>query len=149
MPSFFRAPASPHALNELRAAMLWAREKGLSVRPSSHFGVISTSEHSDVMATWEVDPLAKGGPNPIGCAILRCQPQTSDTDEAAVMALGAPLAFVEGFCAAVAREELSKAWSESVARVQYLAGAAAGSMVRAWLLRAPATVVVPGEDVRS
>lgn len=149
MPGFVRAPSSAtHPLDEIRAAIAWGRENGIVARPVAPFGVICASQHADVMACWERDERARGL-NPIGLAILRCQPQTTDADEAAVLAVGAPLPWIEGFAEGVSKQEPSKAWVESIARVQFLQGYEAGLMTRAWLLRPAAAVVLPGEGIRS
>jgi len=124
-----------HPLDELRAALAWAREKGIPVRLSANFGVVCTSGEASGLATWERDPRMPEGPNVVGIAILRSQPQCTSDDDAAMLAVGAPLAFVEGVCDGVARQETSHAWTEGVGRRQYLAGVEAGLMVRAWVKR--------------
>jgi hypothetical protein len=144
MPGFVRSPATPHALDAIKRAILWAREHRLPLRLTDSFGVVCTSQHA--LAMWEPDPRARGI-SPLGACVLQVQPQTVDTDEAASLAVGAPVAWVEGFAAGCARLDASKAWTESVARAQYLAGFAAGTMARAFVMRAEVVNVPPTGQV--
>jgi hypothetical protein len=126
-----------HPVHAVRAAVEWSRGRGLRIRLVEEFGVVCISTHAP---RWEVDPSVTG-PNPVGAAILMAQPECSDLDEAAALALGVPLAWVEGLAAGVARAEPSKTWATSVARHMYLGGFEAGLFVRSWLMRAGATSV--------
>jgi len=134
MPGFVCSPATPHAMHELRAAVQWAREHRVPLRLTDSFGVVCTGGHLG-LATWEPDEYASGV-SPVGAAILKSQPQTTDPDEAATIALGAPLPFIEGVAFGLAKLQPTKAWTESIARVQFLAGLELGTFARAWVMRA-------------
>jgi hypothetical protein len=122
---------SPHPATTVKAAIEWARDKGLRIRLVESFGVVCISTHAP---TWEVDPRAEGV-SPVGAVVLMEQPPCSDTDEAASLALDAPPAYCDGLAAGIAKAEPSKAWVESTARRLYLAGWEAGLFVRSWLMR--------------
>jgi len=130
------APRSPHPATTVRAAVEWARGRGLRVRLVESFGVVCVSQHAD--ERWELDPRAEGI-SPVGCCVLMDQPSTSDTDEAASLALDAPASYVTGLARGIAKGEPSAEWDGSVDRRLFSAGYMAGLFVRGWLMK-PRTV---------
>jgi hypothetical protein len=132
MPAVVTSPATPHPITTVRAAVAWARGKGIRIRLVEDFGVVCISHHA--AETWVQDPRAEG-PNVIGAVMLMVQPQLTDVDKAAALAMAAPIAYVEGFAAGCAKADPSKAWETSVARRLYAAGFEAGLFTRSWMHR--------------
>ncbi len=125
------ATRSPHPATTVRAAVEWARGRGLRVRLVESFGVVCVSQHAD--ERWEIDPRADGV-SPIGVCVLREQPPCSDPDEAASIALDAPASYVTGLARGIAKGEPSKEWEGSVDRRLFAAGYMAGLFVRSWMM---------------
>jgi hypothetical protein len=126
------AQRSPHPATTVKAAVEWARGRGLRVRLVEEFGVVAISQHAD--ERWELDPRAEGV-SPIGCCVLQEQPRCSDPDEAASLALDAPASYVTGLARGIAKGQPSAEWTEAVDRRLFMAGYEAGLFVRSWLMR--------------
>lgn len=144
MPTVVRCPSTDYHV-EIRDAIAWARANRVFVAPSNAFGVICVSQGS--LAMWERDPRASGI-NPIGAAILRTQPQTDDVDDAAALAVGAPIAWLDGFCDGLARvPPPSVPRTNRIAARQFAEGYVAGTMARDYLHRAEVVNVPPSGQV--
>lgn len=122
---------SPHPATTVKAAVEWARGRGLRVRLVESFGVVCLSTHAP---EWELDPRADAL-SPIGAVVLMVQPPCSDPDEAASLVLDAPASYVTGLARGIAKGEPSETWTDSVDRRLFAAGYEAGLFVRSWLMR--------------
>jgi len=120
----------PHPLTIIREAIEHARVIGVAVRIGDR-GVECVSTHGPVR--WRRVPTSDGV-DPIGAAILHRQPAPADIDEAAAIAVNAPLAWVEGCSDGMKRTEPSQAWTVSIKRRLYGAGYDVGTWLRVQLL---------------
>ncbi len=127
--------ATPDPLVIIREAIAWARSRGLPVEARRDPGVVCTSGATSGLATWEADPLASSM-CPLGAAVLKAQPQTTDLDEAVTIAVGVPVPWADGFAHGVTKQDASEAEGMTVGRAQYNAGYFAGVMAREYLHRA-------------
>jgi hypothetical protein len=140
MPAVVAAPATPHPINTVRAAVAWARGRGLQITLVEDFGVVCLSS---ALPTWVADPRAEG-PNIVGACIMRVQPHTTNIEKAAEIAMGAPMAYCEGFARGLAKLDPAHEWDGSLARRLFAAGYEAGVFARSWMLR-PVVGSVPAE----
>lgn len=148
MPAIVTGPSSTPPTTIIREAIAYVRARRMVVIASHHPGVICTSGATSGLATWEPDDRADGL-SPIGAAILMAQPQTIDDEDAAVIAIGAPIAYIEGYEDGLTITEPVEARKQAVERRQYLAGFQDGLMTRGWLDRKAGAVVLPGEGLVS
>lgn len=128
MPAPAIRPPKPHPILVLRAAVEWARARGIAVRLGVPWGVQCVSSHDGYR--WEMEPGARAV-DPIGAAILERQPMATEPYAAAAEALSAPAAWIHGLQEALDDEEPSTSWGESVHRALYAAGREAGVLYRA------------------
>lgn len=123
----------PHPVAMMRAAVLWARAKGLRVglwKRLDAFGVHCVSAHGD---RWAPDPR-DGVIDPIGAAILHAQPDTDDPIVAAYEALVATDTWIAGFVAGLYREDGDPAHASAADRRVYLAAYEQGLRYRSEIL---------------
>jgi hypothetical protein len=123
---------------EIMAAIRLAGIEGLHVIPVAEYGVLCHSSHA--RNRWGKDPRARGV-NPIGAVVIAAQPEATDPDNAAMMALGVSAAWLEGFAAGVTKQEPETKWSRHIARHIYREGFVTGGEVRAQLRRRALRVV--------
>jgi hypothetical protein len=128
---------TPHPVTLVRAAVLWCRASGISVRLGSR-GVICTSQHA--RTRWERDPDAHGV-CPIGAALINYQPEATDPEEAAAECLFAPVAWVRVFEAALNHEDIPEEWAGASDRLLRAAAYEAGVRFREEFIRTRPAVV--------
>jgi hypothetical protein len=148
MPDLTKGPETPSPAQIIREAIAWVRARGVYVAATRNPGVICASGAVSGLATWERDPYADEI-SPVGAVILKAQPQTCDDEDAATIALGVPIAFIEGLEDGVTMTEPVEARKHPIERRQYLLGFELGLMTRGWLLRPKSAAVLPGEGISS
>ena len=121
-------PRSPDPIEQLKLAVLNARESGLRVR-AGDIGVYAVSQHAAIR--WELDPLCRDGAvDAIGALLLMCQPPAINPFEATAQALGVDGCWVAGIVAGMDLAPRESRWVQSPQRLLYAKAYELGTLMR-------------------